>query len=241
MGKHVNEHGFCVYTGVWWKLALPQVIILVHLGICAAISVWAASRPATDWFTFAVGFPLGFLIWTLCEYCLHRWLLHHTRRPLLHRIFWNGFHREHHMYPEMEDPDPHGIHPAVSFPIIALLVGTVALTTKSGWGLVVTAGWILGYCAYEALHWLFHAGDPEKGLAKLRFVQELWAAHTVHHLYRANKNYGFVTMFWDKCLGTYLTLEQARSEKGDRFARDRRAAASRGEGSRTLTERTVSP
>ena len=223
MGKHVNEQGFCVYSGVWWQLALPQVIILVHLGICVAISVWAGARPATGWFTMAIGFPLGFLAWTLFEYGLHRWLLHHTRHPLLRRIFWNGFHREHHMYPAMEDPDPHGIHPAVSLPIIALLVGTVVVTTESGWGLVVTAGWILGYCAYEALHWLFHAGDPEKGLAKPWFVKSLSEAHTVHHLYRANKNYGFVTMFWDKAFGTYLSLAEVL-EKRSKAVREAAAA-----------------
>ncbi len=26
-----------------------------------------------------------------------------------------------------------------------------------------------------------------------------------------------MTMFWDKCLGTYLPLEQARAKKGDGF------------------------
>ena len=217
MGKYVNEQGFCVYSGFWWKLALPQVIIPVHLAIFAAISAWAASRPASGWTTVASGVPLGLLAWTMFEYVLHRWLLHHTRRPLFRKIFWNGFHREHHMYPEMEDPDPHGIHLAITLPIVAMLVGTVALTTESGWGLVIAAGWIFAYCVYEALHWLFHAGDPEKGLGKLSPIKELWDAHTVHHLYRANKNYGFMTMFWDKCLGTYLPLEQARAKKGDGF------------------------
>ncbi len=121
------------------------------------------------------------------------------------------------MYQEMEDPDSHGIHLVISVPIIAMLVGTVALMTESGWGLAVSAGWIFGYCVYEALHWLFHAGDPEKGLGKLFFIKELWEAHTVHHLFRANKNYGFIAMFWDKCFGTFITLEQARVKKGGGF------------------------
>jgi len=138
------------------------------------------------------------------------------------------------MYPEMEDPDPHGIHLAITLPIVAMLVGTVALTIESGWGLAIAAGWIFAYCVYEALHWLFHAGDPEKGLGKLSPIKELWDAHTVHHLYRANKNYGFMTMFWDKCLGTYLPLEQARAKKGDGSHNGHREAVSEHEESRYL-------
>ena len=217
MGKYVDERGFCVYSGFWWKLALPEVIIPVYLLVVVVISAWAVSRPGTGWIATAVGLPLGLLAWTLFEYVLHRWLLHHTRHPLLRKVFWNDFHREHHMYSEMEDPDPHGIHLVISVPIIAMLVGTVALMTESGWGLAVSAGWIFGYCVYEALHWFFHAGDPEKGLGKLFFIKELWEAHTVHHLFRANKNYGFIAMFWDKCFGTYITLEQARVKKGGGF------------------------
>lgn len=225
MGKYVDERGFCVYSGFWWKLALPEVIIPVHLLVVMVISAWAVSRPGTGWTAIAVGLPLGFLAWTLFEYFLHRWLLHHTRHRLLRKIFWNGFHREHHMYPEMKDPDPHGIHLAISLSIVAVLVGTVALTTESGWGLAVLAGWILTYSLYEALHWLFHTGDPERGLGKLSPIKELWEAHTVHHLFRANKNYGFITMFWDKCFGTYIPLDQMRERASKRIREGQPATA----------------
>ncbi len=229
MGKYVDKRGFCVYNGFWWKLALPEVIITVHLLVVVVVCAWAASRPGTGWIAIAVGLPLGFLAWTVFEYILHRWLLHHTRHPLLRKVFWNGFHREHHMYPEMNDPDPHGIHLVISLPIVVLLIGTVALMTESGWGLTILAGWILAYCVYEALHWLFHAGDPDKGLGKLSPIKELWEAHTVHHLFRANKNYGFMTMFWDKCFGTYIPLEQARAKKGGGFHNVHGASANQDE------------
>lgn len=80
--------------------------------------------------------------------------------------------------------------------------------TESEWGLAMSAGWVLGYCLYEALHWLFHSGDPERGLGRFWPVHTVRDAHLVHHLHRANKNYGFSTMFWDKVFGTYLPLDQ---------------------------------
>lgn len=214
MGKHINDAGFCVYSGFWWKLALPEVIIPAYLAVVAGTGAWAASRPPSSWIAVATGVPLGFFIWTLFEYAFHRWLLHHTRHPALRMMFWHGLHREHHMASAMKDPDHHGIHPAISLPIVLLLVGSVGLTTESGWGLMVTAGWILGYCAYETLHWLFHSADPPMGAGQLPAIRHLWAAHTIHHLHRANRNYGFITLFWDRCFGTYLSPKQFSGERG---------------------------
>ena len=133
------------------------------------------------------------------------------------------------MYPEMKDPDHHGIHLGISLPIVAMLVGLVALSTKSGWGLAILAGWILAYCVYEALHWLFHCGDPERGLGKLPPVKQLWEVHTVHHLHRANMDYGFITTFWDKCFGTYLPLEQTRA-RGKKVLREGQSVRGGGRG-----------
>jgi len=219
LGKFVNEAGFSVYSGFWWKLALPEVILPVHLAVAVGTGAWAASRAGSSWTTVAVGVPLGFFIWTLFEYTFHRWVLHHKRHPLLRKIFWNGLHREHHMSPDMKDLDHHGIHLAVSLPLVLLLVGSVGLATESGWGLAVAAGWILGYCLYEALHWLFHSADPARGLGKLAPIHRLSAAHTVHHMYQAKKNYGFIALFWDRCFGTYLPLEETRPSGGKGYRR----------------------
>ncbi|MFQ5802667.1 MAG: sterol desaturase family protein [Candidatus Methylomirabilales bacterium] len=212
-GKHINEDGTVVYSGFWWKLALPVVILTINLGVVAGTYAWATSRPGSGWSALSIGVLFGVLVWTLFEYVLHRWLLHHTRHPLLRKIFWNGFHREHHMYLQMKDPDHHGIHIAITFPIILLLLGAVGLATESGWGLAILAGYLLGYCAYEAFHWLFHSGNLESGLGKLPPIHRLWAAHTVHHLHRADTNYGFITLFWDKRFHTYLPLDKTRTRK----------------------------
>jgi len=168
----------------------------------------------------AVGGLLGVCLWTLFEYVFHRWLLYHKRFRLLRKLFWNGMHREHHMYLHMKDPDHHGVHVAISLPIAPLLVSGVGIATTSGWGLAIVAGWLLGYCLYEVLHWLFHSGHLERGLGKFPPIRRLWAAHIVHHLHCADKNYGFITLFWDKRFHTYLPLDtsQARTHRA-RYSR----------------------
>jgi len=34
-GKRINDDGTITYSGVWWKLAMPHVILPVHLGLVA--------------------------------------------------------------------------------------------------------------------------------------------------------------------------------------------------------------
>jgi sterol desaturase/sphingolipid hydroxylase (fatty acid hydroxylase superfamily) len=207
-GKHFDENGFIIYRGFWWKLALPQVILAAHLSVVAGVSVWASNRSTLAWKVIPAGLVPGWLIWTLFEYIFHRWLLHHTRYRLLRKIFWQGLHREHHTYRQMQDPDHHGIHIAISLPVILAVVAAVAASTDGGFGLAIAAGWILGYSSYEALHWLFHSGESATGAAWAGLFRSLWDAHTVHHLRRADTNYGFVTMFWDRRFGTFLTAPQ---------------------------------
>src|SRR3989337_635458 len=163
LGKFVSEAGFPVYSGFWWKLALPEVILPVHLAVAVGTGAWAASRAGSSWTTVAVGVPLGFFIWTLFEYTFHRLVLHHKRHPLLRKIFWNGLHREHHMSPDMKDLDHHGIHLAVSLPLVLLLVGSVGLAPESGWGLAGAAGRVPCYFPYQGRHRRVFSGGSGKG------------------------------------------------------------------------------
>lgn len=202
-GKHTREDGFIIYNGFWWKLALPQVILIANLGVVALVSYWAAIRSTLAWRVVPAGIILGWFVWTLFEYIFHRWLLHHTQYRLLRKIFWQGLHREHHMYRQMQDPDHHGIHIASSLPVILGVVAAVAVSADGGFELAIAAGWVLGYCSYEALHWLFHSGESATGSGWMSLFGSLWDAHTVHHLRRADTNYGFVTMFWDRRFGTF--------------------------------------
>ena len=106
MIRRVKEDGFHQYAGLWWKLALPKMVLGVHLGIITAVSGWALRRAASRLGVVLGGLTAGWILWTPFEYAFHRWLLHHTRRPLLQQVFWQALHREHHAYRAMKDPDP---------------------------------------------------------------------------------------------------------------------------------------
>ena len=239
MGKCVNEDGLCIYSGFWWKLALPEVVLPIHLIVAVCTFAWAVSRPEGGWTAIAIGIPYGFCIWTLFEYAFHRWLLHHKRFPLIRKIFWNGLHREHHMYRQMVDPDHRTIHLAISLPIVLLLIGSVGMATKSGWGLAILGGWLLSYCIYETLHWLYHLCDPDRGVGKFLWIYGIGHAHTVHHFHHAGKNYGFITVFWDRVFDTYLPIEQTRAKEGYGLREGCPAAANQDEQSRYVTKKAA--
>jgi sterol desaturase/sphingolipid hydroxylase (fatty acid hydroxylase superfamily) len=175
-------------------------VLAVHLPLAAGTAAWAARRSDHALRVVVPGLLVGWLVWTLFEYAFHRWLLHHTARPLLRRVFWQALHKEHHGYRAMRDPDHHGVHVAVSVPAVLAVLAVTGWLATGGFAVAAVAGWTLGYCAYEALHWLFHSTDAPAGPAPLR---RLWHAHAVHHLVRADSNYGFVTTFWDRRFRTH--------------------------------------
>jgi sterol desaturase/sphingolipid hydroxylase (fatty acid hydroxylase superfamily) len=198
----VNEEGFCVYTGIWWALALPRMVIALYAAVIAALCWWSLARAPSSSMQLFCGMAAGLTVWTAFEYVLHRWLLHHVRVPVLRALFWNGLHREHHMYRSMRDPHHHAVHPAITLPLALLLTLAIGTLTSGGPGPAVLAGWLAGYVAYETLHWLFHTVEPGSPLLRIPFLRRLSKAHTVHHLVAASANYGFVTQFWDLCFGT---------------------------------------
>lgn len=200
MAKQVGADGVCEYSGFWWGLALPHVILPLHLLLVTGVVAVAASRTEEPLGVVPAGLLFGSIAWTLFEYAFHRWLLHHMRRPALRRIFWDALHREHHQYRRMLDPGHRGVHPVISLPVMGSLFACVALLWTGPLPPSVLAGWMLGYCAYEALHWYFHSRDDAP--RSRGPLERLHAAHTHHHLRSANRNYGFVTTFWDRAFGT---------------------------------------
>ena len=202
MAKRIDTEGFPVYEGLWWTFALPQVILTLYLGLVIAACALAADRSSHPWEIVPFGLAAGWSTWTLFEYVLHRWLLHHTRNRVLRSIFWDFAHREHHAYPAMEDPHHHGVHCAMTLPIALVLLWGSATVDSAPVLLAFYGGWLFGYWSYEALHWMFHARSREGWIFRLVPFQGLYEAHVVHHLRHANRNYGFVTRFWDRAFGT---------------------------------------
>lgn len=126
-------------------------------------------------------FVAGLIIWSLMEYGIHRFLFHITLRNdhWLHHINEGGY---------------VGISAYKTGSIILLLFLLSWLTST----LLLFQGVIFGYFLYIVIHDAIHHNNFITQL-----IPTLSHAHMRHHEVGDEKNFGVITMFWDKLFGTY--------------------------------------
>ena len=128
----------------------------------------------------------GLLLFTLVEYCFHRWMFHGAV-PL----FAPG-HLRHHENPSGDDAMPFFLPPLALLGIVAL----VSLAVPGGFAMLLTGGLATGYAIYGLSHDLIHDTRFRHPLARR------WAAsHHVHH-FHPDRNFGVTSPLWDIVLGT---------------------------------------
>lgn len=169
-----------------WAFFLDYVAYPLLIAMC----IWLALRgntaaQAVAAFAFM---GLGFAIWTLAEYLLHRFILHHVQ------LFRKG-HMAHHDMPR----DFIGTPTIASVAIFLVLVlaplgGALGIST----GAALSVGLLGGYLSYVVFHFMLHHG----GSGGFAHVRKLKRHHALHH-HRANDcNFGVTTMIWDRMFGT---------------------------------------
>ena len=122
----------------------------------------------------------GVLVWTLAEYWIHR-LVFHGRTP------FEPMHQMHHRLPKD-------------------LIGVASWGTFAGFafiwlvcGAAFTAGFMLGYLVYCAIHVRMHHGDPVRFGSYVAFMHR---HHAGHH--RGGRgNFGVSVPVWDFVFGSY--------------------------------------
>ena len=131
---------------------------------------------------------LGFVSWTLLEYVLHRFVLHHL--PPFKQ--WHG---DHHLNPTAAVGTP----TMFSLSLIALIIFLPAVYL-AGWQLGggFAMGLLVGYSIYT---WVHHGEHHWHGQNK--WFRKLKRAHAIHHYAHNDRNYGVTTSFWDRLFGTY--------------------------------------
>jgi sterol desaturase/sphingolipid hydroxylase (fatty acid hydroxylase superfamily) len=158
----------------------PIIIVALIIGIWKQPFLLAVSLTA-----------LGYGVWTLFEYLLHRIILHHMP-------FFEGLHRAHHD----EAMELIGTPTIVSlfflyfaaFLPLTFFVGTPV-------ALCFMAGFTAGYLSYVAVHYAVH----HKGSGGFNYMKQLKRQHAVHHHGTGESNFGVTTIFWDKLFGTHQT------------------------------------
>lgn len=198
---------------LYWKLALPGVAILIHVCVGAAFLAPALMHARLSPGGTLGALAMGFLLWTLFEYLVHRWAFHQTGHPVL-RWLYKHCHMPHHRAGRMDDDNHRALHPAIGIPAL-LPHYLLGLWLGADGYLAGTVGFMLGYCTYELIHYLFHGTEFPHRFNHLGWVRRRYQAHRVHHFGNAQRNFGFTLLVWDALFGT-LDLDDRRVRAQDR-------------------------
>ncbi len=163
----------------------PVILWALYQGFVARSSIWA----------FGLLVLFGVINWTLMEYWTHRLLFHYEPKSKLGKRFIWLSHGVHHDWPH--DKLRLVFAPAISIPLAVLVWFAYGAIFDAGAHYAAFGGTVLGYLAYDMLHYYTHHFVP-----KSRPLKFLRAYHLAHHFKNEPTRYGVSTPLWDYVFGT---------------------------------------
>ena len=132
----------------------------------------------------------GMFVWTLSEYCLHRFLFHYPAKSKLGKWLVFLFHGNHHHDPR--DKTRLVMPPAGAIPIMAALYFFFGLFIPSPWIEPFCAFFIIGYLVYDYIHYAAHHFPMKNRVAKFLKIY-----HLKHHFSGEIGRFGVSSPLWD--------------------------------------------
>jgi dihydroceramide fatty acyl 2-hydroxylase len=173
---------------IFW---IPAVVVFSVYAFWQGISVLA----------YVPLFLVGALAWTLFEYCLHRWVMHWVPPIPAVRKYYYLVHQVHH---DLAEPDrlvaPVPMAIVISLPLLAGLY----LALGPVWMWAFFAGFVVGYLAYDYLHFYSHFGKPTS-----RIMKTIRRRHLQHHALH-DRWFGVSVHLWDYAFGTHVKAGERR-------------------------------
>ncbi len=170
----------------------PLVMWVPFIGWLIWRSFAIHSIPVT---TFALLGFMGFFVWTLSEYVLHRYVFHIPKTsPLKERIYFiiHGLHHD----------DPNDATRLVMPPVPAIVLAiSLYYIFRPFLGAVHVepffAFFLIGYLCYDYTHYAIHHFTP-----RTRFGKYVKYHHMQHHFVTPNARWGVSSPVWDYVFGT---------------------------------------
>lgn len=178
----------------YWKEFLPFYFYTI---VAAILTIRARLIGAYSVTKIAVLIVLGIVSWMFIEYFLHRFCFHYqASSPFMKKVVYY-MHLAHHESPKKLDQLFAGL--TTSVPLATLYALSTYFITGSWQSMsYLFVGLILGYFAYELIHYQSHHHKPK--LAVLRYLKKY---HLLHHHQSPNLHFGVTSPFIDYLFGTY--------------------------------------
>ena len=197
---------------------LPVIAYLLYLNASAGLSLGEQVS----------AFVAGVLIWTFIEYTIHRFFFHAPEHievevrealaqlkpgePALesihgwHHVFYFFAHGVHHDYPS--DSKRLVMPPTVSLPLVVLFWLGFRLALGPVWVFGVFAGFLVGYLAYDTIHYAVHHCTIRS--SAMLYLKKL---HFRHHYGSPDHDFGVSSPLWDFVFRTASPATQGDSER----------------------------
>jgi dihydroceramide fatty acyl 2-hydroxylase len=177
----------------------PAVPVVIYGPVVIALMVTAVRRDGLG--DTAALLLVGYLVWTLFEYWLHRLVFHfEPEQGVGARLHWM-IHGVHHDHPN--DPMRLVMPPAASIPLAVLVIAVMWMIAGSTHAPAVAAGFLAGYLIYDEMHYALHHHAPKSRLGK-----KLRELHMRHHFQDDERGFGISAPYWDRVFGTYPDRER---------------------------------
>jgi sterol desaturase/sphingolipid hydroxylase (fatty acid hydroxylase superfamily) len=150
---------------------------------------------------FARLLVVGWLMWTLTQYFLHRVVFHYIGPRPWQRRFHFVAHGVHHDFPQ--DAGRLLMPLGVSIPLGLFFFLVADLLLERTTALAVLIGFGVGYLLYDGIHYATHHLK-----ARTRVGKYLKKFHMVHHHAGVEGLWGVSQPIWDFVFGSYQDLNQ---------------------------------
>jgi sterol desaturase/sphingolipid hydroxylase (fatty acid hydroxylase superfamily) len=156
----------------------------------AALVIYAFASNPHGWLSLLSALIVGLVSWSLVEYMLHRYVLHH--------VTWVKKQHDVHHHDQMALVGTPTWFSMLVF--IAFVTMPALLMTTVGIAACFTAGMMLGYLWYVTAHYGMHHWRirPTGHLGRLR------RRHALHHHFDDLGNFGVTSGFWDHIFRTNI-------------------------------------
>lgn len=176
----------------------PATPAVVYLPLVAYALYQAAAVAVLGPFAIAWRFLVGYLVWTVFEYWLHKLVFHvKVVGPKTQRLYFL-IHGVHHDYPwdrtRLVIPLAASVALGVLFWFVfGFVFDSLLADSMYPW----YAGFVGGYILYDTIHWYVHARNP-----KTRFGRWLRREHMIHHFRAPESRFGVSCPWMDHLFGT---------------------------------------
>jgi sterol desaturase/sphingolipid hydroxylase (fatty acid hydroxylase superfamily) len=171
-----------------------SVPLLIFYTASAGLVYYGSTHSSLGWTKLLAVFGVGFMLFTLVEYLVHRHVFHMLPTSKIKEWVAYNFHGVHHDYPK--DKSRLVMPPLVSV-ILATILFSACYFVIGDWAYGFLPGFLSGYASYLAVHYIVHAFRPPKNVFKV-----LWIHHGIHHYKDDTVAYGVSSPFWDWVFGT---------------------------------------